>query len=151
MTTSFFVAGDPIAQPRPKATVNSRTGRARVYNPLGNSRTFRNLVTIAAKMAHKRPRYRGPLQVDLVFVLPRPAAKVWKRKQMVRLWHVAKPDSDNLQKLVFDAMNGILWKDDSQICSQSVLKVISNGDEETGVYVTVKEIESEPPRMNHAD
>lgn len=34
----------------------------------------------------------------------------------------ARPDIDNLVKAVTDALNGILWKDDSQIVSLSAEK-----------------------------
>jgi Holliday junction resolvase RusA-like endonuclease len=99
---------------------------------------------LAAKMAHKKPLFDGPVHVDLEFVFSRPAAKVWKRKPMRRLWHVVKPDTDNLQKLVFDAIKKVVWVDDSQVCSQSVVKVIATGSERPGVYVVVTPLESDP-------
>jgi Holliday junction resolvase RusA-like endonuclease len=49
---------------------------------------------------------------------------------------IKKPDIDNLAKSVLDGMNGIVWRDDSQIVSLHVTKVYASG---TGVDVLVKE------------
>lgn len=36
---------------------------------------------------------------------------------------VVRPDIDNLQKGIFDALNGVCWKDDSQIVEVLAQKV----------------------------
>ena len=41
--------------------------------------------------------------------------------------HTKRPDCDNLAKSILDALNGIAYDDDSQICSLSVFKFY--GDE----------------------
>jgi len=38
-----------------------------------------------------------------------------KREITVKTPHKSKPDIDNLQKFISDALNGILWKDDALI------------------------------------
>jgi Holliday junction resolvase RusA-like endonuclease len=37
-------------------------------------------------------------------------------------WHTGKPDADNILKAVCDALNGIVWHDDSQVAFARVLK-----------------------------
>jgi len=62
--------------------------------------------------------YGGPVQVEVVATFPVPASwPVWKRSLAERgLWpHTSRPDLDNLVKLLTDALNGVAWKDDSQI------------------------------------
>ncbi|WP_025899071.1 RusA family crossover junction endodeoxyribonuclease [Sneathiella glossodoripedis] len=55
-----------------------------------------------------------PVRLDLEFRFPIP--KSWpkyKRENPPR--HTSRPDKDNLEKGVMDALNGIVWKDDAQI------------------------------------
>lgn len=74
--------------------------------------------------------YEGPVFVDI-------------RVQMVRAksskneWPVVKPDLDNVVKLVTDAMNGLVYRDDCQICSLTAEKVYGKVDQ---ISITVGEI-----------
>jgi len=48
------------------------------------------------------------------------------REIKFRLWqHTKKPDLDNLIKLIKDACNKIIWKDDAQVVSIFAEKVYS--------------------------
>jgi Holliday junction resolvase RusA-like endonuclease len=40
--------------------------------------------------------------------------------------HTKKPDLDNLDKFINDCMNGIVWKDDSQVASSHTRKIYSD-------------------------
>lgn len=60
----------------------------------------------------------GPLYVSVEFVWQTP--KSWTRAQVKEaqdkfVYRIARPDIDNLCKGVFDALNGVIWNDDSQI------------------------------------
>lgn len=82
----------------------------------------------------------GPLACSLLFLFPRPAAKIWKKNPMPREWCERKPDLDNLLKSVFDALNGLAFHDDRQIVELlSVRKKICDGEETPGVRVVIKE------------
>lgn len=127
----------PIAQPRGRATVIH--GHARVYEPKKHPvAAFKATVRLAAKVAYEGPPLHEPLSVSLTFVMPRPSSLVWKKREMPRLPHAKKPDADNLTKSVFDALNGLLWVDDSQVCALSVEKWIASGDEQPHVLVEVQ-------------
>jgi Holliday junction resolvase RusA-like endonuclease len=62
----------------------------------------------------------GDLYVSVEFVWKHP--KSWGKKRMAELREIciykpSRPDIDNLCKGVFDALNGVIWNDDSQIVS----------------------------------
>ena len=91
--------------------------------------------TIQAQAIAVKPEIplSGPLQMSLVFYLPRPAS-LPKRV----LHHVKRPDIDNLFKALADALNGIAYVDDSQIVRLCAAKVYS---EQPGVSILIDEIE----------
>lgn len=67
----------------------------------------------------------GPLRVDLSINVSVPAS--WSKKKHAQAmdgerWATGRPDVDNVSKLALDALNGILWKDDAQVCCLSVVR-----------------------------
>ena len=62
------------------------------------------------------------LKIDFLFEIP----KSWsKSKKESAKWHTSRPDSDNLAKTVKDALNGVLYDDDSQVAWMQVSKRLS--------------------------
>lgn len=114
----FEVPGDPVAKARPR--VNRATGA--VYTPRGTV-VFERLVGTIARQYFKAP-LQGPVTVEIKSVIAPPVS--WtKKKTAALLWrpHTQKPDADNLQKAVLDALNGIAFKDDSQVWSAKTSKI----------------------------
>jgi Holliday junction resolvase RusA-like endonuclease len=84
-------------------------------------------ITLVASAAGIRP-IEGPveLEVDAEFLVP----KSWTKRQLAAMekndrWHTGRPDVDNIGKLCQDALNGIAYHDDSQVCCLSVRKYYS--------------------------
>lgn len=59
---------------------------------------------------------------------------------MPREWHTRKPDSDNVLKAVKDSLNGLAWRDDSQVCKVHLEKHEASGDEQPRTEIEIKEI-----------
>ena len=69
-----------------------------------------------------------PIEVDIVFYMPIAMSTSKKRQKLMALneiKHTKKPDIDNIIKKYFDAMNGIVYKDDRQIWHVSATKKYS--------------------------
>lgn len=65
---------------------------------------------------HKDP-WTGPIELNLTCFIPMPDSWSEKKKRtMDGQRHTQKPDRDNLEKGVCDALNKIVWKDDGQVC-----------------------------------
>jgi Holliday junction resolvase RusA-like endonuclease len=105
--------------------------RPRNYTPTTHPvNAFKALAKLAyAKRTSDGPA-DGPLTVSITFIMPRPKHKVWKQKPMPRYCHIKKPDLDNLVKAVLDALNGLAWRDDAQIHTLHISKVVAAGDEQ---------------------
>jgi Holliday junction resolvase RusA-like endonuclease len=82
--------------------------------------------------------------VDVEAVFPRPKALCWKKRPMPRLRHTAKPDRDNLDKCVLDALtqSGVL-ADDKQACAGEVVKFVAAGGEQPHVVIRVTPLPEE--------
>lgn len=131
----IFVEGTPRAQPRP------RFSKGRAYHERGPIDVWRRKVRDATRaFCDKATPLSGPLMVTMVFSMPRPKRLVWKSKPMPRLPHTSKPDCDNLAKGTLDAMTGVAWDDDSQVCVLAVQKWIAGGNDSPGVKISVNQV-----------
>lgn len=135
----IVVPSIPVAKPRPRST--SVNGFARTYTPVGGKvGSFIASVRLSASQVWNGPPLEGPLRVDCTFVFPRPKNRTWKNKPMPREWKVTKPDRDNLDKQILDALNGLLWRDDAQVVDGRLTKQIAAGDEQPHVVIRVQEL-----------
>jgi len=91
----------------------------RMYTP-AKTASYESLVAYAAAVAMAgRPLLEGACSCSLDIVLPIPAS--WSRKKQAAalagtVYPTTKPDADNVIKAVYDAMNGVVWRDDVQAC-----------------------------------
>ena len=133
---SFWVPGKPQALKRHRMTKGGHT-----YDPsAGDKADF-----LAKAMAH-RPEapLRGPVWLKVFAFFPRP--KYYYRangelKKDAPTAQSKRPDCDNILKFVADALNGIFWTDDAQICNASVYKAY---DAVPGVRVVMGEGYAQP-------
>lgn len=123
---SFRAIGIPKAQPRAKACIRGR--HAGVYDP-GTADDWKTVVRNAALAQWDRRIIEVPVTVLMQFHLPRPKSH-YKRDELrdnAPSWVTTKPDLDNLEKAVLDALTNIgLWRDDAQVVG--VLKTKSYAD-----------------------
>lgn len=141
MRIEFVVPAVPVAQPRQRHRVVHAGGRAfaQNYTPARDPvNSFKAAVQLAASQAYCGAPLEGPLRMSAVFVFPRPKSMHWKTRPMPRVWHTSRPDRDNLIKSVQDALNGILWRDDSQICAGEPVKLVAAGDEQPHVEIVIE-------------
>ncbi|MBC9176790.1 RusA family crossover junction endodeoxyribonuclease [Pseudoroseomonas ludipueritiae] len=105
--------------------------RPRFNRRTGHAHTPDQTVTMEAHVRHcadqavGNPCLQGPLAVTIEVGVPIPVS--WsKRRQTEAASGVArpigKPDLDNIVKLVCDALNGVVWRDDAQIVAQLATK-----------------------------
>jgi Holliday junction resolvase RusA-like endonuclease len=113
-TQSFTIPGQPIPQGRPRFT--TRAGYGRAYDD-PKSRAYKNYVAVSVR-SQGAELIEGPCEVEIVFFMKRPKSLPKKVRH-----HVKRPDIDNLVKGILDALNGELWKDDSQVCKLTASKV----------------------------
>lgn len=83
-----------------------------------------------------QPSFRGPVRLKVSLLVEPP--KSWsKKKRDETTFITGKPDADNQLKLIGDALNGIVWADDSQIAEIEFRRMYAHAD---CVYIQVSEI-----------
>lgn len=144
---TFEVPFVPVAQPRQRhATRRTRNGKTFMVNYVPKDdpvHSFKAAVAIMCRQQMAAP-LQGPVRVKVDFVFPRTANLVFKKKPMVRQWKDTKPDLDNLLKSTWDALKGIAWLDDSQICESSERKIYAAGDEGAKAIISIEAITTNP-------
>lgn len=138
----------PVAQPRPRAVLSHDRKSARIHELTSIKKAdgtrkahpivaFKATTKLAAQQVYVGPPLDCALRCNLLFVMPRTKGQIWKKKPMPRLRHAKKPDCDNLAKSVWDALSGLIWVDDSQVCESRITKVIAAGSEQPHVLITI--------------
>ena len=134
---TFKVDGVPV--PKGRARYVRRGNHISTYTP-EKTRTYETLIKDAARqaMGGSEP-LETPVSLYLYIRVPIPASATKKRLQAIADGSekpIKKPDASNILKSVEDGMNGVVYKDDSQIINIHVTKVFSS---EPGVDICVKE------------
>lgn len=129
---AFTIPGEPVAFAR-----SGGNGAVR-FTPK-RQRDFMALVRLAASKAMDGLEpFTGPVSMSIRAVYLVPTS--WpKKKAAAAKWRTAKPDADNIAKLVSDSMNTIVFGDDAQVVSLAVQKVFGPI---AGVTVTVQSLEN---------
>lgn len=133
---TFHVDINPVPKGRPR--FSKVGGFMRSYTPKKTS-DYETEVRTQAQAVMTREPLETPLAVYLYFRLPIPGSYSKKRQEACLKGlerPTKKPDIDNLAKSVLDGINGVIWRDDSQIVSLHITKVYSS---QPGVDVLIRE------------
>lgn len=112
---TFTILGEPVAKERPRFTKIGRT-----YTPK-KTLDYESKVAKIAKLAMGSSEpLETPVAIYVYVTFPIPKSYSKKRSQACLSGlekHIKRPDLSNVIKSVEDGMNGIVYKDDSQITS----------------------------------
>lgn len=135
---AFVFPGVPIAKGRPRALARivKTGGFAKAIVQLITPPETRKAEAALQKLARSYMATRfgtgdnarplaGPVRMMIVAVYEPPAS--WPKRLHAALaggviYHTSKPDADNIAKLVGDALNEIVYQDDSQVAELIVRK-----------------------------
>lgn len=117
-----------------------RFGKGRVYTPAKtlSAETSLGWDSHAAMQRQKLKLFQGPVSLFCNVMVAYPKSWSPKKRKESHAFYTGKPDADNCIKLIGDALNGIVWKDDSQIASITFQRTWWTQDH---VYIRVEEME----------
>lgn len=119
----FNVFGEPQGKARPRV-VKNRYGNIRAYTPK-KTKEYEHEIAKAYQTEAKGKMFDGAVEIQIAAYckIPNSASKENKAKmQRGEIKPCKKPDLDNIAKVVCDALNGIAYKDDSQVTMLKVFK-----------------------------
>jgi Holliday junction resolvase len=145
----FYVPGDPKPQPRPRAFARKMGDHyvARVYDA-GTAEGWKSAIAEAAKAAGLT-KFAGAVAIELRFNFKRPKSHFRRNgevKDSAPFFHSQRPDYDNLEKGLIDALTKLgAWDDDAQIADVHTTKHWAIGNWTGGCSVTIRSLEPARP------
>lgn len=135
----LVVKGEPTPQQRHRHHQVKGSDFVTTYDP--SSKAKKEFLKQCFPYRPEKP-YKQPLRVDMVFYFSRPKSHYRSGKNAHLLkdgapeYHITRPDSDNLAKLVKDALNKVFWKDDSLVCDLNIKKRYDHDNPRTEITIT---------------
>lgn len=123
---SFTVPGR--AQPGGSKRAFVRGGHAVISDANPNVHAWRERVALAAAQAARAAKLLDcPLELDVAVEFQRPAGHRNSRGELNKKgretpYPASKPDTTKLVRAIEDALNGVVWTDDSRVVKQTASK-----------------------------
>jgi|SRR5690625_1323046 len=141
MITEFTIPGQAVPQGRPRARIIGRGQNKRImmYDPK-ESKEYKEYAALIARQYAPKTLYEAELSVDLDIYRQIPKSTTKRKRELYNarlIRPTVKPDLDNYSKSILDALNGIMYKDDSQIVDLNISKYYSD---DPRVEVRIKEL-----------
>ncbi len=149
----FNVRGIPKPQGRPRAFIpkaakpkgkkKPKKVHARVFNP-ATAEKWKSDIVVAGEPFRPEVPIDNPVEVSLVFWMPRPQRLMREADPEGPVWYTAKnhDDIDNLVKAVLDALtHDGWWRDDSQVCRIFATKMYHAKIGSPGAQIKIDELE----------
>lgn len=117
-TIRFIVPVKPVGKARPRFTRRANGKGIRSYNAQVTEEG--EILLHCMAIWGDRPPITGAFMISGEFVFARPKSHFGtgrnsgKLKPSAPLYHTSKPDVDNILKIILDALQGIIFMDDSQ-------------------------------------
>ena len=127
---SFVAYGSPVPKARAR-TVRTASGRTVTYTPKQTA-SWEESVKIQALKHRPDKLFDGPLSLEVTFYLLKPKSRPKRERYPDR-----KPDLDNLVKSVKDALEGVIYTNDSRIVREVVTKLYGDPPR---VEITIGEV-----------
>ena len=132
------IQGEPIAKARPRFVHKDKNGKAlpfvRTYNTQEDAEAAFKWEVIQYLTKSGTGLYiieDSPVSITCSFYMGRPKSHYGTGRNAKLLKQnaphicIKKKDLDNLEKHVFDCLNGLVWKDDKQIAESHARKIYS--------------------------
>ena len=137
MKYEFEIKEKAIGKQRPRYSSITK----RMYTPTKTSTfeekvkwSFKSKYNIATELSTK------PFKAKITAIFEPPASLSKKKKEelLFKVNYTKKPDVDNIAKIILDSLNGLVYKDDSQV---TALLVFKDYGEENKIIVELEEID----------
>jgi len=132
------IPGKPIAKKRPRFV-----RRGKFVSTYNDQKEVEETIKYYLELQAIGRKIKGPVFVHSIFYMPRPKSHYGTGRNANTLkasapkYHTVKPDIDNLEKMVYDCLNRVIWNDDACIVKSYSVKIYSNNPR---TVITIKEV-----------
>ena len=137
------IPGKPRAKGRPRA------GQHGFYTPKETEAEEAYVRQLGSKAMQGRAPMVGPVRITLDAVFDMPMSWPARVREMRTLPHISKPDLDNIEKLILDALNEVVFADDAQVCEVRKTKRYGEG-ERVDVIIELLDTTVDHPALKRA-
>ena len=141
----FVIFGNPQGKGRPRVVNRGKFSKA--YTP-EQTIAYENLVKVEYELQTDRYKFSDgtfiEMRIEAYYSIPKSVSK--KRRAMMvagEIRPIRKPDMDNVAKIIADSLNGIAFRDDTQIVTCKIYKYYSD---DPCVKVTLTELGVDPSK-----
>lgn len=124
--------------PQPKGStrmLRTKKGKTVITSDNKQLRPWAADVALSAHAGGVKVIEKGPVCVEVQFVLPRPRSA--KKGQM---FQAARPDLDKLLRAILDALTGVAYVDDGQVSVIRAVKRLALSGEPAGASVSISSL-----------
>lgn len=143
---SLDLFGDPVPQAR--ARTFRRGSKSITYDPMAK---LKEGYKWQIRSQYREEPLTVPVALDIVFMMPIPkSTSKTKTAAMLNgtIYHIKRPDLDNLEKFLLDVLNEVVLKDDAQIVELHARKIYSS---KPGTYVRIIPVANQTKQTNEND
>lgn len=135
---TIVIDGPPRAKQRPRA------GKGFIYTPRETEIEEAHVRGLGLKVMQNTSPFVGPVMLELEAVFEFPASWPDRVTSMSNVPHISRPDVDNIAKLVLDALNGVVFTDDGQVCEIRARKRYGHGARVEATFTRLETSEDHP-------
>lgn len=139
-----WVPGVPVPQPRPKAARRGNFIQIYTPDPKGRLKDWKHAIACASVGIEPAAPFDCPIRMDLTLYCERPQSLMRKRDADGPVVNTTRPDRDNYEKAVMDAMTDCgWWIDDARVCAGETIKLYHAKTGQPGALIVVSVPEDE--------
>ena len=143
-TIQFTVHGEAVPKGRPRHRIagHGKKQFVQVYTPAETVKYEKRVSDRAMRAMEGRPPLTRPCELQLTIWVAIPESwPKWKQEAAQRgdIAPTGVPDSDNVEKTINDALNGIVFADDAQVFLTTTCKLYVTDGRPPRTIVTVRE------------
>lgn len=139
----FWIPGKAAPGGSKKGFYNKTLGRVIMVPDCKRTKPWMSIVSATVRADYEGDLLRGPLKLSMEFRILRPKFHFGSGKNagqikdsMLFTKPTVKPDLTKLERSTEDALTGILWHDDCQVCEKATRKIYVTRN--PGVFIEVE-------------
>lgn len=136
---TLVIPGDAVGKGRPR--FSNRGKFVRAYTP-DKTRSYTDMVKILADLAGINKPQEGPFKIEIYIAVKYPSRLTRQQRIDIangKMYPTKKPDVDNVEKMILDALIGKAYFDDKQVVDSHPIKYYHT---EPKVTVKIERIET---------